>query len=435
LFPETGNIPLINLPANLPDIVYAEYFIDSDPGMGLGNSIPVPNPSPNVTDLVFEVDQSSLIMGNHLLFLRTRDETNRWSLTLVDEFCHSPQAVFSADDVWLGNETTFTDQSTFTDVNTEYYWDVDGDNVTDYTYDHSFTHTYAAAGTYAARLILISAEGCPDTTYQQVNVYTCSQPSNLAVTDTTDNSAILHWDPANIETEWNIEYGLAGFTLGEGTLISSINSNAYQLTGLGQNTSYDFYVRSACPANEFSSWEGPGNFITLEGGPCANPSDGGTIAASQAVCPGANPDPFTSVSPASGQTGILEYKWQKSIDNVVFEDIPASNTEGLAYSNSISDTTWFKRLARVDCMSDWIGAAESNTIQVDVGRRDRYRTKASGDWNDPTVWEYYNGTQWTDAVNYPSVSTVNCTNPVATVQDGDTITVATNISFGNVKND
>ncbi len=93
----------------LPNIVYAEYFIDSDPGMGDGINIPVPNPGPNVTDLTFEVDQSQLVMGNHMLFLRTKDENGRWSLTLVDQFCHTPQADFSANNVWLGNTTTFND--------------------------------------------------------------------------------------------------------------------------------------------------------------------------------------------------------------------------------------------------------------------------------------------------------------------------------------
>ena len=335
----------------LPDIVYAEYYIDSDPGMGQGISIPVPNPGPDVTDLTFQVDLSLLIMGNHLLFLRTKDENGIWSLTLLDEFCHSPQADFSANDVWLGNPTTFTDLSTSIDENTEYYWDVDGDNVTDYTYNHGFTHLYSSAGTYNARLILISAEGCPDTLVKQVSVFTCSQPTDLIVSDTTDSSAILHWAPANIETEWNIEYGLLGFTLGTGTLISNILTNSYELTGLGQNTTYDFYVRSACPESTFSSWAGPGTFTTLEGGACENPTDGGTIADSQTICQGTVPDPFTSVTPATGYSGTLEYKWQLSTDNLVFTDIPASNSEGLVYSDPITDTTWFKRLARVDCMA------------------------------------------------------------------------------------
>ncbi|MCD4695550.1 MAG: hypothetical protein K8S16_04845 [Bacteroidales bacterium] len=413
-----------------PNIVAMEYFIDTDPGFGNGTPVTVPA-STNI-DENFLIDVSGLITGNHILFVRVQDENGKWSLTHIEEYCHPPVADFMADNVWFGDSTTFTDLSQNTDEFTQYYWDVDGDDVTDYTYDNGFRHKYGAAGSYDARLILLTPEGCSDTIVKEVSVFTCSQPTALSVSDTTNNSAILHWTPANIETEWNIEYGLSGFTLGTGTLISSIFTNSYELTGLGQNTTYDFYVRSACPESTFSSWAGPQTFTTLEGGACENPTDGGTIADSQTICNGTVPDPFTSVSPATGYSGNLEYKWQLSADNLVFTDIPASNSEGLVYSDPITDTTWFKRLARVDCMSDWTGAAESNTIEIMIEQIDKYRTKASGDWDDPAVWEYFNGTLWVDAPNYPSTTFTTCLNPVASIQYGDTINIDTNIEFGNV---
>lgn len=420
------------LPQDLPDIVYAEYFVDSDPGMGSGIQIPVPNPSPDVTDLTFEVDLSQLIMGNHMLYLRTKDEYGKWSLTLLDQFCHTPQADFSANDVWLGNTTTFTDLSYLTDPNTQYYWDVNGDNVTDYTYDHGFTHTYPAAGTYNARLILVSPQGCPDTTIKQVSVYICQQPAALYVSDTTENSAILHWTPANMEPAWNIEYGISGFTPGTGTLISNVPNNYYLLTGLASNTSYDFYVQSACYTGSSSSWAGPGTFTTLEGAPCFNPTDGGAIAASQTICFGTVPAPFTSLTEASGYTGTLEYKWQSSVDNINFSDIPGSNSAGLAYGNALTATTWFRRLARVTCQPDWTGAAVSDTIQVSIDARNRYRTKTSGDWDNIATWEYFNGTTWVDAVDYPSSASITCPNPLASVRNGHTINVDAAVEFGNV---
>ena len=417
-------------PPVVKDIVAMEYFVDTDPGFGYGTSVPV-TPSSNI-DENFLVDVTGLTTGNHKLFRRVLDDSGKWSLTHIEEYCHPPTADFMADNVWLGDSTTFTDLSQNTDEFTQYYWDVNGDDVTDYTYSQSFKHLYAAAGSYNARLILVTPEGCSDTIVKEVSVFTCSQPTDLTVSDTTDNSAILHWTPANIETEWNIEYGLLGFTLGTGTLISSIFTNSYELTGLGQNTTYDFYVSTACPESTFSSWAGPGTFTTLEGGPCSNPTDGGTIADSQTICPGTVPDPFTSVSPATGYSGNLEYKWQLSTDNLVFTDIPASNSEGLVYSDPITDTTWFKRLARVDCMGDWTGSAESNIIEIMIEQIDKYRTKTSGDWDDPAVWEYFDGTQWVGATNYPSTAFITCPNPVASVQNGDTINLNTNIEFGNV---
>ncbi len=430
----TSRRPFLKQVVNVlnPLLTKAEYFIDTDPGIGSGIQIPIPNPSSNVTDLNFEVDLSQLIMGNHMLFLRIRDENGKWSLTLLDQFCHTPQADFSANNVWLGNSTTFTDLSTSTNGNTQYRWDVNGDNVTDYTYNHGFTHTYPAAGTYNARLILISAEGCPDTTIKQVSVYTCTQPTALSVSDTTENSAILHWTQANMETAWNIEYGPTGFTQGTGTLISNVYSNNFGLFGLGSNTTYDFYVRSACYENTVSSWAGPVTFTTLEGAPCSNPTDGGTIASSQTICFGTVPASFTSVDPATGHIGILEYKWQSSSDNMVFNDIPGSNSEGLSYGSVLTATTWFRRLARVTCMPDWSGAASSDTIQISIEGRDRYRTKNSGDWDNIATWEYFNGTTWVDAVDYPSSAGIVCPNPLAVVRDGHTISVDAAVDFGNV---
>ena len=55
----------------IPDIVNAEYFIDTDPGTGLGINIPV-TPASNIDNLVFLVDMTTFTAGNHLLFLRAK---------------------------------------------------------------------------------------------------------------------------------------------------------------------------------------------------------------------------------------------------------------------------------------------------------------------------------------------------------------------------
>jgi hypothetical protein len=69
----------------------------------------------------------------------------------------------------------------------------------------------------------------------------------------------------------------------------------------------------------------------------------------------------------TGHTGTLEYKWQLSTTNAStgFSDIAPSDAS--SYSpEAISATTWYKRLARVNCMSDWTAAAASNVIQITV---------------------------------------------------------------------
>ncbi len=102
-------------------------------------------------------------------------------------------------------------------------------------------------------------------------------------------------------------------------------------------------------------------------GCCINPTSGGTIATNQTICSGSSPAAFTSSVAASGQSGTLEYKWQSSTtsSSAGFSDIASSNAATYS-SGTLTQTTWFKRLARVSCKSSWTGAAESNVIQVSV---------------------------------------------------------------------
>ncbi|MGB4600930.1 MAG: fibronectin type III domain-containing protein, partial [Bacteroidales bacterium] len=90
----------------------------------------------------------------------------------------------------------------------------------------------------------------------------CTPPSDLTVGSITTNSALLGWTPGGDENLWNIEYGPAGFELGQGNLITDIADNPYLLSGLTQATAYDFYVQADCGGGELSPWFGPASFIT-----------------------------------------------------------------------------------------------------------------------------------------------------------------------------
>ncbi len=418
--------------ADLPDIVYAEYFVDTDPGFGQGINIPIPVPSPHLTDITFEIDQSELIMGNHNLFVRTRDENGRWSQTQLDVFCRTPKPNFAANAVWLGMPTTFVDLSEFTDPQTLYYWDVNGDGVTDYTFKHGFNHTYTSPGVYNARLILVSQEGCSDTIVKPVIVYTCSPPSNITAGNITANSAVIQWTPANMEGNWSLEYGLQGFVQGNGTLISNIPSTAINIQGLASATGYDVYIRSFCGVYDSSAWVGPVSFVTLEGEPCVNPANGGTIAASQVVCSGSVPEPFTSISPAGGYTGVLQYQWQISQNGVNFFDLAGATGESYWYSSPVYVPLWFRRLAKVSCENTWNGAAVSNVVQVGIEAASQYRTVAAGTWTDPSIWEVYNGTAWIAATEYPGQLQTTCPGTLVSIRNGHTITLASDITYSNI---
>ncbi|NQT77822.1 MAG: T9SS type A sorting domain-containing protein [Bacteroidetes bacterium] len=98
---------------------------------------------------------------------------------------------------------------------------------------------------------------------------------------------------------------------------------------------------------------------------CVDPTYGGEIGNAQSNCGEFDPAVISSIALPTGYTGTLEYKWQVSLDNSTFYDLASSNSE--TYDPGLLiQTHWFKRLARVDCMPDWTGAAESNIIEITV---------------------------------------------------------------------
>ena len=99
---------------------------------------------------------------------------------------------------------------------------------------------------------------------------------------------------------------------------------------------------------------------------CLDPLSGGTIGTSQSICQGVTAALTTTSLPA-GQLGTLEYKWQYSTTDASsgFADITSSNAATYT-SGALTVNTWFKRLARVSCSSDWSGAGVSNVILVTV---------------------------------------------------------------------
>jgi hypothetical protein len=88
----------------------------------------------------------------------------------------------------------------------------------------------------------------------------CPPPLNLRAENVVHDAADLLWDGAGAAL-WNLEWGPQGFTPGEGTLVSGIETNFYTLTGLAENTTYDFYVQEDRSTKQ-SAWEGPASFTT-----------------------------------------------------------------------------------------------------------------------------------------------------------------------------
>ena len=96
----------------------------------------------------------------------------------------------------------------------------------------------------------------------EVNYYNpCVRPTNVTVNHITTNSANVHWvDTAT--TNFEIEYGPAGFAHGEGITVTS-DVDTVELTGLLHSTMYEVYVRGICGVGDTGSWSFVSRFATL----------------------------------------------------------------------------------------------------------------------------------------------------------------------------
>ena len=63
---------------NSTPIVQAEYYIDTDPGIGLGNDIVVT--AGTTVQQSFTVATNSLSIGNHFLYVRVKNQNDTWSI-------------------------------------------------------------------------------------------------------------------------------------------------------------------------------------------------------------------------------------------------------------------------------------------------------------------------------------------------------------------
>jgi hypothetical protein len=92
----------------------------------------------------------------------------------------------------------------------------------------------------------------------------CTSPTDVtALRSITDTSiATVNWSFDGTESTWQVEYGVAGFTIGTGISLFTYSPST-TVNGLVENVSYDFYVRSNCGATQNSAWTGPINIAAV----------------------------------------------------------------------------------------------------------------------------------------------------------------------------
>jgi hypothetical protein len=124
--------PLYSNGSTLVNITAAEYFIDTDPGVGAATNIPV-SPAANINNLLVSIDLTGTgTPGNKLLFVRSMDANGKWSISNTTQFnnavyIYPPAATASGNitameyyidtDPGFGNATPITVPGNTGDVN------------------------------------------------------------------------------------------------------------------------------------------------------------------------------------------------------------------------------------------------------------------------------------------------------------------------------
>lgn len=131
----------------------------------------------------------------------------------------------------------------------------------------------------------------------------CFAPSALGATNVTQTTADLYWTTGGA-ANWNVEYGVTGFTLGTGTPLIATN-DTMSIGSLMANTTYQFYVQDSCGVGDVSAFTGPFSFTTLCNAitsfPATEDFEGATTGS-----PGTFPGCWSTVNTST-------YRWQ--VDN------------------------------------------------------------------------------------------------------------------------
>jgi hypothetical protein len=86
-FPHQQIFYVFNACSVLPDIMVTsvEYYIDNDPGYGNGTIVNLVTPAKDVT-VNFNVDLSNVESGDHILYIRAKDDTGQWGFNYMQAF-------------------------------------------------------------------------------------------------------------------------------------------------------------------------------------------------------------------------------------------------------------------------------------------------------------------------------------------------------------
>jgi len=188
------------------NIVKAEYYLNTDPGIGNGIEITL-IPSPNISNFSFIADVSVIPVGVHKLYLRAIDENGKWSLTNIYTFdveCADVTVDFEPSPGCATMPLEITDLSTNVYPLAQYKWDFGDGTPVVVAGKGNISHTFSAVGEYDIKLVIDSRTECvdsitktilinePPTVYAGENQTVCA--GSELVLDATYTFGSLSWN-------------------------------------------------------------------------------------------------------------------------------------------------------------------------------------------------------------------------------------------------
>ena len=92
----------------------------------------------------------------------------------------------------------------------------------------------------------------------------CVKPSNVHTTALTYNAATIDWTQNSTnatESSWDVMFGPSPLDINNASVIT-LTDHVYNVAGLDELTTYDFYVRANCGADGYSDWSPVYTFTT-----------------------------------------------------------------------------------------------------------------------------------------------------------------------------
>jgi hypothetical protein len=262
-----------------------EYFVDTDPGLGLGTSIGAFTAGDSVEISRVISLPNNITLGSHKLYIRCKTTDNRWAITEVKDFdvaCGPPEITSTQTQICPGASTVLS--SVAGNAPGTYQWLRNNQPINN---ANSFSFTATQTGNY--RLIFTNGT-CADTSA----VISIGAGTGISATNVA-SGPLTFCAGGSVSLTANSGTGLLFQWLNNGAVIS--NATTQTLSNVNASGSYSVVVTNSSGCKDTS------NLLSVLVHPKPNPTIGqsGTIN----ICQGQNTSLSVS-NPVAGQT----YQWK-----------------------------------------------------------------------------------------------------------------------------